>query len=276
MRTSNVVLLMSLVFGLVVFSGLSQARNHSGHTAEFILSNQTDKPAGEFSLKRKSNARYPLSVSEYETTGSKNTSAYAESNPLHMRNGLEENPKGQSEIALSKPPLNQGKIFGEFITGSALGMAAGLGAAYVGAMISYDGSWFSELPGAVVGFTLAYPLGCALGVYLIGNIGSDTGSFDSALGAAYGGIIVGAIGAYAMNRVSKSASVITLLAAPPLLATFAFNKSRRYKDPSVASVSLLNFKGGEMNLGFPAIMAFPSALGSKKMDLLVNLAYVEF
>lgn len=273
---SKKILLMALIIGLVVFAGASQARAHSGRPAEFTLSIRTAKPAGEFALKRETNTRYPLSVAGYETSGSMHTSAYVERIPLHLRNELEEKPKGQREIVFSKPPLNQGKVIGEFIGGSVLGMATGLGAANIGASISYDGTWFSEWPGAIFGFALGYPLGCALGVYLIGNIGSDTGSFGSALGAAYGGIMVGTIGAYAMYRVSGYASAIVFLAAPPLLATFAFNKSRRYKNPSVGGVSLLNFKSGNMNLGFPTIMAFPSAPGSRKMDLWVNLASVEF
>lgn len=273
---SAMALLMFLMFSLVVFSGLSQAQTHPGHTAEFTLSNLTVESSGKFSLAGQLKPYYPLSVAGYEISVTRNSGENAESIHLSSRNGLEEKQKGQSEIVLSKPPLNQGKVFGELIAGTALGMAIGMGAAYIGASITYDGTWFSDLPGALIGIMLAYPLGSALGVYLVGNIGSTTGSFSSALGAAYGGLILGAAGAYALNRVSQSASVIAFLAVPPLLATFSFNRSRRYKNPPMASVSLLNFRDGKMNLGIPTIMAFPSAPGSHKMDWLLNLASIEF
>lgn len=52
--------------------------------------------------------------------------------------------------------------------------------------------------------------------------------------------------------------------------------SRRYKNPPEASASLLNFRDGKMDLGFPAICVLPSAPGSSKLDWLVNLASVEF
>ncbi|MGD9345479.1 MAG: hypothetical protein PVH84_06420 [Candidatus Aminicenantes bacterium] len=274
-RVFYVVFLISLLFILLIISGMSQAQTHSRRTAEFTLSNRTIKSAGEFLLMRETNTRYPLSAVGCMAAGTKNMGADAESNLRQPRNGAGEKSKGQSEV-IRKPPINRGKVVGAFMAGSLLGMAAGAGAAYIGARITYNGTWLSDLPGAALGLSLAYPLGSALGVYLVGSIGSTTGSFSSTLGVAYGGLIIGTAGAYALNRVSKNVSVIAFLVAPPLLATFAFNKSRRYKNPSMSSTSLLDYKSGTLNLGFPAIMAFPSAPGSGKLDWLVNIASIEF
>ena len=273
---SYAVLLMSLLLSLVVFSELSQARTHSDRIAEFTLSNPTIEQSGEFSLKREANARYPLSRAEGNVATPHSFNAYSERILSRTRSGIKEKTNDGQAIVFNKPPLSEVKVFGEFIAGSVLGTALGLGAAHVGTRITYNGRWFSDLPGAIIGFALAYPLGCALGVYSVGNIGSTTGSFASALSAAYGGLFVGAIGAYAINRVSRSASILVVLATPPLLATFAFNKSRRFKHQPATSVSLLNSKDGKMHLGLPAILVLPGIPGSSNLDWMVNLASVEF
>ena len=273
---SYMALLLSLILSLVILSTLSYARTNSIHKESLTRHNQIATCVKEFSLKRQEKTINTVNTTEHIKTASGSRLEYVRGESFHSRNALEEKSKNSQEITFNKPPLNQGKAVGEFMTGTVLGLGVGIGAAYVGASISYDGSWFSELPGAIMGFTLAYPLGCALGVYAVGNLGSDTGSFSSALGAAYGGILLGAFSAWALSQVSQTAAGLAFLATPPLFATLAFNKSRRYKNTPAASTSLLNFRDGKMDLGFPVISVLPSAPGSSKLDWLVNLASIEF
>ncbi len=267
---------LSLMLSLLIFSSFSYAQINSDHTESFNLDNQKVQYAMEFSLKRQVKAHNALNMVGYKTTAARIPMEYMERESFQLKSGMEKKLTDIQRIDLQKPPLNQGKLVGEFVAGGVLGLAAGIGAAYIGAGITYDGTWFSDLPGAIIGFSLAYPLGCALGVYTVGNLGHDTGSFGSALGAAYGGILLGSVGAWALSYVSRTAAVLAVLATPPLLATFAFNKSRRYKNLQAAPASLLNFKDGTMNLEFPAVCILPSSSGASKVVWLMNLASVEF
>jgi hypothetical protein len=264
------------MLGLLILSALSFAQTYSTPKEKSGLSERNINWAQKFSLKRQLKTNDPLSTGEQKTMAFGSQPHYMKSCPDRSGSGTEEKSKNGQEIVFAKPPINHEKIVGEFMAGTVLGIGSGLLAASIGASISYDGSWFSEWSGAIIGFTLAYPLGCALGIYVVGNIGSDTGSFASALGASYGGIFLGAVGAWGLSHVSQAAASLAFLATPPLLATFVFNNTRRYKDPSASSVSLLNFRDGEIRLGFPAILALPSAPGSKKLGWLVNLASFEF
>jgi hypothetical protein len=267
--------LLFLMLSLAICSSFSYAQNNSHRKKTFTLHNQKTNWGREFSLKKRSIVSNILNTAEQTTTATRSSAEYVKNGFSHSSRLIEENPKKGQEIFLAKPPLNHGKIVGEFMTGTMLGIGMGIGAAYIGASISYNGDWFSEWPGAFIGFTLAYPLGCALGVYAVGNLGSDTGSFSSALGAAYGGILLGAAGAWALSKVSHTAAGLAFLTAPPLLATIVFNKTRRYKYAPTANVSLLNFRDGKMNLALPAFFVLPSAPGSSKLDWFVNLASVE-
>jgi len=119
-------------------------------------------------------------------------------------------------------------------------------------------------------------LGYALGVYLVGNHGSDTGSLGLTLVGAYGGLLTGVIFAIALSNSSQTIAFVAFFAILPLFATLAFNNSHRYKNPRAVSASLLNFRAGKMDIGFPAIRVLPSAPGSGKLNWAVNLASVEF
>jgi hypothetical protein len=273
---SNVTLRLSLILSLFYFLSFSYAQTNSDCAESLTLCIQKVHWAMGFSLKSPVNANDAIYIIGHKTTAERIPVEYVESGSFHLKSGMEKKLTDTQRIDLQKPPLNQGKLVGEFVAGGVLGLAAGIGAAYIGAAITYDGTWFSELPGAIIGFSVAYPLGCALGVHTVGNLGHDTGSFASALGAAYGGILLGAVGAWALSYVSRTAAVLAVLATPPLLATFAFNKSRRFKNLQAARASLLNLKDGTMNLKFPAVCILPSSSGANKVDWLVNLASVEF
>ena len=279
---SSLASLLPLLFGLVISSTLSYAKTNSSHPAKFTLTDQNLQSAGEFSIKRQVNASYFWSVTKKETSTTSRFPEYMKNASFLSSRMFEERQKEGGEIALSKPPLNTVKVAGELLAGCVLGAAAGMGGAYLGASISIldTGRSIGDIiAGAGLGMMAAYPLGCALGVYLVGNLGNETGSFGSALLGAYGGMVVWGGSAIALNKLSPTSSTVASLAflvIPPLFATLAFNKSRRYKNPQAVSASLLNFRDGKMDIGFPAIRVLPSAPGSSKLDWEVNLASVEF
>jgi len=275
---SSLASLLPLLLGLVISSTLSYAKTNSSHPAKFTLTDQNLQSAGEFSIKRQVNASYVWSVTKKETSSTSRFPEYMKNASFLSSRMFEERQKDGGEIPLGKPPLNTVKIAGELLAGCVLGGAAGIGGAYLGASILDTGGWFGSLAGAGLGVLVAYPLGCALGVYLVGNLGNETGSFGSALFGAYGGMLV-VIGGSLLSSLSPTVASVTsvaFLVTPPLFATLAFNKSRRYKNPQAVSASLLNFRDGKMAIGFPAIRVLPSAPGSSKLDWEVNLASVEF
>lgn len=273
---SSLASLLSLLLGLVIISTLSYAKTNSSHPVKFTLTDQNLQSAREFSIKRQVNASYFWSVTKKETSTTSQFPEYMKNDSFLSSRMFEERQKDGREIALGKPPLNTGKVAGELLAGCVLGAAAGIGGGYLGASILDTGGMFGDIAGAGLGVMVAYPLGCALGVYLVGNLGNETGSFGSALGWAYGGMLVGAIGGGLLSSLSPTVASVAIFVTPPLFATLAFNKSRRYKNPQAVSASLLNFRNGKMDIGFPAIRVLPSAPGSGKLDWEVNLASVEF
>ena len=279
---SSLASLLPVLFGLVIISTLSYAKTNSSHPAKFTLTDQNLQSAREFSIKRQVNASYVWSVTKKETSTTSQFPEYMKNASFLSSRMFEERQKEGGEIRLGKPPLNTGKVAGELLAGCVLGSIAGIGGAYLGASISIldTGRSFGDIiASAGLGMMAAYPLGCALGVYLVGNLGNETGSFGSALLGAYGGMVVWGGSAIALNKLSPTSSTVASLAflvIPPLFATLAFNKSRRYKNPQAVSASLLNFRDGKMDIGFPAIRVLPSAPGSSKLDWEVNLASVEF
>ena len=133
-----------------------------------------------------------------------------------------------------KPPLSVGRIVGEILAGLALGIAS--------LLLVWIGSWLI-IPNEALAFLflilffaccpLLYGIGCALGVYLIGSIGKQTGSFSVSLIA---GFVLGFIVILPSLSLFKSRKmtvdlipVLLLFLLPPIAATIAFNLNRRFK-----------------------------------------------
>lgn len=144
-----------------------------------------------------------------------------------------------------KPPRNLGRIACEILTGAGTAIALAYLSLYVvgyGARISGLGE------GCMGGFAVlgimgmvappVYVLGCAIGVYFIGRIGNQTGSFPATLGGVFLGLPLMAllyfyIGAadYMMLEIEKVVLWPLTFLAPPITATLCFNLTRRYKGP---------------------------------------------
>ena len=150
------------------------------------------------------------------------------------------------ERAHQKPPLSVGRIVGEILAGTVIGCAVAELAKYVLLVAGSGGDCmgFGALAVAVIpGFLIippAYGLASAVGVYLVGNRGTQTGSFLWTLGCGFAGglVIMGMRGvihsfywSYWFPSVPGWAFVPLLLLIPPLTATCAFNWTRRCKEP---------------------------------------------
>ena len=145
--------------------------------------------------------------------------------------------------AHQKPPLSIRRIAGEILAGTVTGLAVGLPVGPVTSIQFDNGGCFGGL--AALGmFSLLFPtlygLGSAVGVYLVGRIGKQTGSFFATLGWGFlGGLVLVIMlfkvhsveWLYCVPSVPRGAFAPLVLLIPPLMATYAFNLTRRYKKP---------------------------------------------
>jgi hypothetical protein len=153
---------------------------------------------------------------------------------------------GNKKKARQKPPRNLGRIACEIMAGAAAGAALAFSSLYV---VGY-GSKFAGLgEGCMDGlFVLAilfyvvppvYVLGCAIGVYLVGRRGNETGSLLATLGGSLLGVfVIGLLYFYIkaaedmMFGVEKIILWPLVFIAAPAMATLCFNLTRRYKKPA--------------------------------------------
>ncbi len=146
---------------------------------------------------------------------------------------------GNKEPTPQKPPLSVGRIAGEILAGTAGGLVA-LVSVYAVLIRSYDPS--GEPSDAVIFcmFVCVFPplhgLASAVGVYLVGNIGEQTGSFLPTLGCAFPGacVALAAMSPFAMAPeflmgIEKIVLWASVLFTAPILATLGFNATRREK-----------------------------------------------
>ena len=138
------------------------------------------------------------------------------------------------------PPLNRRRIAGEIIVGIAVGFAAGLLGGFGFLLMPYDSGCFSGVLALAtatgVVFPALYSTFSAVGVYLVGRRGKQTGSFLLTLGCGFAGWLI-ITGVYRLvhsfhwsNWLPFWAFVPLLLLIPPLLATLGFNLTRRYRN----------------------------------------------
>ncbi len=169
----------------------------------------------------------------------------------------------EKSFVFAKPdPVDPGKIVGEAFAGSSGALLFGVLGAGLGYALTFDrnrGDWFnmSGVPGAVVGYALTSNLGCALGVYLIGNSGGEKGSFGAALGGSITGSLVGGglvLLLYKANHNAESPALYYFIAAAAQTtgAVIGFNHSRK-KKVQVPLGSLLNLKDGKLSLAIPKV-----------------------
>jgi len=152
-----------------------------------------------------------------------------------------------------KPPLSVVRIACEILAGTATGLVVALPlACVIGFLLVYEDLLVYEVSGfAAFGFlaTFAakfayvfpplYGLGSAVGVYLVGTRGKQTGSFILTLAGGFLGglltLLMFSIGIYISDELILIVFLLfwslLVLLIPPILATVGFNLRRRYKEP---------------------------------------------
>ncbi|MCP4611477.1 MAG: hypothetical protein GY845_22425 [Planctomycetes bacterium] len=137
-----------------------------------------------------------------------------------------------------KPPLSVGRIACEILAGIALCIVALLVVYVTGTMLIKEG-FFSAFGFGVMCiffFPPLFALASIVGVYLVGTVGKQTGSFWATLGWSLLGMFVMVILTFACGHLSvgtgeRIVMCGLLLLIPPIATTYGFNLTRRYKEP---------------------------------------------
>ncbi|MHC5058880.1 MAG: hypothetical protein ACYTKD_29850 [Planctomycetota bacterium] len=153
-----------------------------------------------------------------------------------------------------KPPRSLGRIACEILAGTVTGFVVALLVLCVNLYVIFfvilgaTADWLEEknlgLGGlAAAGFILlAFPMlygpASAVGVYLVGRRGNETGSFLATLGGGFLGLFVMVLVyfyVFAAGNMLLGIEKIVLwplvFLAAPIMATLGFNLTRRYKQP---------------------------------------------
>ena len=177
-----------------------------------------------------------------------------------------EREMGNRTILDIKPPLEPGRVAMEMILGGA--------GAFVGTIIpiwlisgeSFEGSGSFTMLISVLGMNT---LGSALGVWLVGSAGEQTGSFPITLVGSTAGMLVAVI-------LSEVTNGLSFLVVPPLGAVIAFNQTRRYDSTFAGTSSLFHYRNGAWNVGYPAVQMHISPSGSGALVGRISLVEIHF
>jgi len=149
----------------------------------------------------------------------------------------------KTKQAIQKPPISRLRIIGEILAGEGVGIAVALPIRYVfGTTDAFQSefSGFAELSLFICVLLPVYVLVSAVGVYLVGSIGKQTGSFLATLGFGFLGGIVLFINSFlvftntfqiVVESIGLWKYLVLVLLIPPIIATIGFNRTRRYKEP---------------------------------------------
>ncbi len=139
-----------------------------------------------------------------------------------------------------KPPLSWRRIAGEILAGTATAFAIELPVLYVVLVANkerFDGCFGSLAAAGIIvcGFPFVYGPASAVGVYLVGSRGKQTGSFQATLACGFlGGFAILSESRFQLLSsigIEKAVLWAFVLFTAPVLATLGFNLTRRYKGP---------------------------------------------
>jgi hypothetical protein len=150
-----------------------------------------------------------------------------------------------------KPPLSVGIIAGEIFAGTATSTVSAALAYLFFSVVGYgvkiaglgeEGCMGNFVLWVIAAFMFMfvpplYVLGCAIGVYLVGRIGNQTGSLLASLGGTLIGVfIMGILYFYVKEAEDMMLTIEKIIIWPlvflaaPSMAALGFNLTRRYKD----------------------------------------------
>ena len=146
------------------------------------------------------------------------------------------------------PPLSAGRLLGEIMVGG----LAGIGGAYLGGYIGYatctdhSGEW-ACVGNVVIGGYLGGIVAMSAGVYAVGSLDDQGGSYGSTLGGALLGSLAG-IGIAAVGE-DEGPTIVGLIAMPIAGAIIGFNASRHYDKLSVGVTPTASGSGSVLVVG---------------------------
>jgi hypothetical protein len=152
-----------------------------------------------------------------------------------------------------KPPLSVIRIAGEIITSMVTGFTATCPVLYLIGASTPEGcfSGFAALGYMLLTGPPVYGLGSSIGVFLIGSIGKQTGSFLLTLASGFLGGLFTLVLLRVLLRLSFTESsnilivglldiilpivvCVLVIFIPPITATLGFNLTRRFKKPPLS------------------------------------------
>jgi len=134
---------------------------------------------------------------------------------------------------------NNIKIVGEILAGGLGGLA---GVVVPLAVIDFPSSKAEVLGYDFLTVFCTYPIGSAIGVYLVGSIGNETGSFAATLGGSLLGEVAGImILEWYSEYVRSWYTLVPIFLAAPIGATIGFNRTRKYTSPSATKAAPIRF-----------------------------------
>lgn len=197
-------------------------------------------------------------------------------------------PGAAGEQRDGKPPLSAMRITGEFLLGGVGGLAGTYPTIYTYHFLGGEAEDASAVREAVAN-TMAFgvwSLCYATGVYMVGDLGNETGSFPATICGAVAGVGVWILGILAIDAVidgedigegTAAIALIFGLTVPTVGAIIGFNLTRRYRSPPAESeTALINCRDGKTSLSVPRIYFRTDPFGTGNLCQRVDLLRVRF
>ena len=183
------------------------------------------------------------------------------------------------ELRHRKPPPSVGRIAGEIAVGEVGGWVGIIPVFWViqlfddperDDVFKYP---YLALPTILLTMVAGPSLGSSCGVYLVGNIGNETGSFLRTLGVSAGVAAIGVLSIFG----GAEPGFLLLALGPPIGATIGFNRTRRYDSPPAESeTALINVRDGQMSFAIPRVYFRPDSFGRGNLSQSVDLVQIRF
>jgi hypothetical protein len=175
-----------------------------------------------------------------------------------------------------KPPVSKIKVWGQVLGGAAV-TAAAFGAAILTASVYLRDDDEAMRRRATTWYVVGGAALTPLAVYLIGNIGPQTGSLGKTYLCGLAGVAAGTILlllAFESDPALGTFAFVASTVGPAIGATIGYNSSRRYDPPSPVRAALLNMGQGKLRLGIPVPEIFFSGWG-RSPGLAVRIFRIE-
>lgn len=166
-----------------------------------------------------------------------------------------------------KPPHRSERIAGEFLAGAATGILSGCATYRIIGDYQKSSPEDSGVYGHLALILAGYSFGTHLGVYLVGTMGDETGSYFAALA----GSVVGFFGGIVLAPVTIGASMMIF---PLLGSIWLFNLTREFEPAVSAGTAMIFLQNGKAALGIPEISSRPIPRGGESSSTVVRLICV--